>query len=76
MPVNQDFIASTPASGNDLWQHLQGVQGATWMCACGHIRDLRSGFHFLSHGKNVGVPGKQHDDAKKKVGQPWISIFT
>ena len=29
-------------------------------------------------GKNVGVPVKQHDDAKKsiKVGQPWISIIT
>ena len=29
-------------------------------------------------GKNVGVPVKQHDDAKKsiKVRQPWISIIT
>ena len=73
--LNWHFIALPSASANDLWQYLRS---ASWLCVlCCHIRDLRSGFHFLSHGKNVGVPGKQHDAAKNiKVGQLWISIFT
>ena len=77
MPVNWDFIASTSASGNDLWQHLRGVQGATWMCVWPYKRpDI-----WLSLLEPWQVCGSASETAwwcKKniKVGQPWISIIT